>query len=1492
MPKPLNVLILEDNPTDAELLLIELRQSGFEPVWHLVDNEKDFTAYLKPELDLILSDYSLPQFSGLQALRLRNESGYDIPFVIVSGAISEDLAVECMREGASDYLFKDRLERLGMAADNAIKEKRLRDQKQQAEQMLQENEEYLKTIFETTSVATIVIEEDTTLSMVNKEFEILSGYSKEELEGKKSWTEFVAAEDLKRMQEFHRQRRIDPEKTLKYYEFHFINREGSLRDVLLRVDLIPGTKISVASLLDITERKRTDEKLRESEQQYRSVVEDSPLLICRFLPDGTITFVNYEYREYFGNKNDELIGKNIQSTVLEEDREKVFSDIALLSAESSILMSENKNLRRDGEFRWIRWTSRALFDDKEWITSYQAFGEDITERKRTENELRELEANYQSLFKNIPSGIYRSTSDGEILATNPALVRMLGYESEDELKNIHIHDLYVDPENREDILKTISKNGETFTREICLKRKDGQIISVLDNTRTIHDEHGKILYFEGTLTDITERKCAEQEIGTLLELSRQSGTETSLDDLLFSIAARIVEVIPPAEAASIHLYDTERQVLKIKAWAGFKDSEIKGIEFRIDGSLGGRILSTRKPALINNASEDPDYKRVNKPGIKTIKSQIAVPLIYKERVIGIIFADNRTRIGAFSQKDLDFLESIGNQLAGTIENARLFEQVREDQERLRQSEQQYRSVVEDSPLLICRFLPDGTITFVNQEYCKYFGKKYDELIGTNVQSTMPEENSENIVSDITLLSAGSPILASEKKSIKHDGEVRWVRWTNRALFDDKERITSYQAFGEDITERKRAQERELKQYQNVMFLAETAMSFVDFPPEEDIYRFVGEQLREHIGESIVIINSIDQAKGILTTRAVSGLGKLSKGAIKLIGRDPVGLEYDANDENLAYLSDGNLHDCEKGLYEVLLETVPKPVCHALEKLYPFNKMYTMGFVKNDVLFGTVVIFLSQGAELESKETVKSFVKQASIAIQRRQAEEALRQEQEKAQKYLDIAGVIMIALNQKGEVTLINQEGRRILGYEEDELIGKNWFDTCLPEKNVKEIKQVFKKIMVGGDDLVDHYENQVLTKSGEQKIIAWHNTNLWDEKGNCIGILSSGEDISKRERTQQLLNTLNQAGIAMGKALTHTDIFNAIADQLKQLDISCMLFPLDESKTRLYTRYCDYETTLLIKTEKLAGLEHKDLSFPVDTINAYREVIREKKNLFIDNSEQVVQQVLPEFAKGLSTQAIKILRVRKSILVPLIVEDQVLGVFSVQSDDLIQDDIPIVTAFADQLAGAWLKVEFVRKLKKSLDGTIRTIAATVEVRDSYTAGHQLCVSDLATAIANQMGLAESQVEGIRMAGIIHDLGKIRVPAEILSKPGKLSELEFELIKTHPQVGYDLLKNIEFPWPLAQIVLQHHERMDGSGYPQGLMWAEIMLEARILGVADVVEAMSTHRPYRPALGLEKALAQIRKDKGTLLDSEVVDACLKVFEQGYKLTEIEGMFKTS
>ena len=186
-------------------------------------------------------------------------------------------------------------------------------------------------------------------------------------------------------------------------------------------------------------------------------------------------------------------------------------------------------------------------------------------------------------------------------------------------------------------------------------------------------------------------------------------------------------------------------------------------------------------------------------------------------------------------------------------------------------------------------------------------------------------------------------------------------------------------------------------------------------------------------------------------------------------------------------------------------------------------------------------------------------------------------------------------------------------------------------------------------------------------------------------------------------------------------------------------------------------------------------------------------------------------------------------------------------------------------------------KLHQALEGTIQAMALTIEIRDPYTAGHQRRVSKLSCAIAREMGMSENQVEGLRVAGDIHDIGKIYVPAEILSKPGQITAIEYGIIKTHPQVGYDILKTIKFPWPVAQIVLQHHERLDGSGYPLGLSRDQILKEARILSVADIVEAMSSHRPYRPAQGIGKALEEIVQNKGLFYDADVVETCVKLFQ---------------
>ena len=188
------------------------------------------------------------------------------------------------------------------------------------------------------------------------------------------------------------------------------------------------------------------------------------------------------------------------------------------------------------------------------------------------------------------------------------------------------------------------------------------------------------------------------------------------------------------------------------------------------------------------------------------------------------------------------------------------------------------------------------------------------------------------------------------------------------------------------------------------------------------------------------------------------------------------------------------------------------------------------------------------------------------------------------------------------------------------------------------------------------------------------------------------------------------------------------------------------------------------------------------------------------------------------------------------------------------------------------------KKLQKIIEGTAHIITKVVELRDPYSIGHQQRVSKLATAIAQEMELPQDKIEGTKIASLVHDIGKVDLPTEIISKPSKLIEVEFNLIKNYPKVGHDILKKVDFPWPIAEIVLQHQEKIDGSGYPRGLKSDEICIEAKILGVANVVEAMSSYKSYRPALSIHEALTEISKNKNILFDPEVVDTCFKLFKE--------------
>jgi putative nucleotidyltransferase with HDIG domain len=242
----------------------------------------------------------------------------------------------------------------------------------------------------------------------------------------------------------------------------------------------------------------------------------------------------------------------------------------------------------------------------------------------------------------------------------------------------------------------------------------------------------------------------------------------------------------------------------------------------------------------------------------------------------------------------------------------------------------------------------------------------------------------------------------------------------------------------------------------------------------------------------------------------------------------------------------------------------------------------------------------------------------------------------------------------------------------------------------------------------------------------------------------------------------------------------------------------------------------------------------------------------------------------------------RSILCVPLILKDQLVGVLQVlnkrDTKGFNDADLELLTILGNQIATALENARIHARMQKIFHQAVRALSVTTEMRDPYTAGHQHRVAQLAGAIGTEMGLAQEEVGVLGLAGLLHDIGKIVVPAEILSKPGKLTDLELGIIKTHSQIGYEILKEIDFPWQIATIVLQHHELLDGSGYPQGLREADILPEAKILAVADVMEAISSHRPYRPSLGREIGLEEINRHAGSRYDPQAVAACVRLFSE--------------
>lgn len=524
---------------------------------------------------------------------------------------------------------------------------------------------------------------------------------------------------------------------------------------------------------------------------------------------------------------------------------------------------------------------------------------------------------------------------------------------------------------------------------------------------------------------------------------------------------------------------------------------------------------------------------------------------------------------------------------------------------------------------------------------------------------------------------------------------------------------------------------------------------------------------------------------------------------------------------------------------ILKPQEPDVFIDILKRVWQENDTKTRSTTKP---LGEEMDFFRQYNEILFRKLEKKMLDLEMVSEKLKSEEEELRRNEEFLDSVVDnIPNMIFVKDAGNLRFVRFNKAGEDLLGYGRQDLIGKNDYDFFSKEQ-ADFFTSKDREVLKNGR-LVDIPEESIQTRHLGERILHTKKIPITDKEGKSQYLLGISEDVTELKRMEKLLKESEKK---------YRGIFENSIMGIFQVTLDGRYLSVNPAGASMY----GYDSTeemmrLVTNTTKQTYVDPEDRAKLLTLL---------KTNGFVEGFE--AEHYRKDGSKLWVSMNARLIRDTDGTTPPY---------YEVTSDNIT----------ARKIAEGESR-QTLEKLNTVLSSVVQAMAITVETKDPYTAGHQRRVAGLAQAIAQEMNLFKDAIDGIRVAGLIHDIGKISVPAEILSKPTKLTAMEFNIIKVHSEAGYNILKDIDFPWPIAHIVYQHHERLNGTGYPQGLKNGQILLEAKILTVADVVEAMASHRPYRAGLGIDFALDEIEKNKGVFYDPKIVDACVKLFrEKGFR-----------
>ncbi len=719
MDDVLRLLILEDSQDDADLIILRLKQEGFNPDWGRVESEAEYLSALDSPLDIIIADYSLPQYTGLRALEQLKERGLDIPFILISGTMGEEIAVQAIKQGATDYLLKDRPMRLGAAVRNALQERQLRKEKVKAEQTTQRIGERIKILYRVSQeIARVsldleqvysaihlatqklmpaeafvitLVDEDTNENVAVYLIDREGRWPEKRIPANQGLTGYICATGKPFLTN-----NFTPGDEIQTVHF---GEDEPVRSIL-GVPLTLGKKVigmlsaqsyqsgayssEDQSLLEMLsahaavaiQNARLHTAIRNSEEKYRLITENMRDMVWLMDMNLKTIYISPSAFRSRGFTIDEINHMSLDQHITPESLKRTNQILAEKFIpeklnQSDLQLSETVELefyRKDGTTFWSENTFVVIRDEEGNPEGVIGVGRDITERKQSEHAVRESEAKYRSLFENVPDGVYRTKPNGEILAANPALVKMLGFNSLEELSNTNpILDWWVDAEQREQRKQLLEEFGELSSYEVKINDKNHNELIMLDNARIHQNEQGEVQYYQGTLTDITGRIQRQRELEALSTVGAALRTANLQSEIIPVILEQAMN-LAKAQGAAIASVDpySEDILLNVK---GGKDDRFQGIHLRPGEGITGKVFQTGKTFVCDDVTKNSEFAL--KELFQTSTAAICMPLTASGKVISVLWI---MRKEMFEEDELKVLEAITDMTANALQRASLFEQ--------------------------------------------------------------------------------------------------------------------------------------------------------------------------------------------------------------------------------------------------------------------------------------------------------------------------------------------------------------------------------------------------------------------------------------------------------------------------------------------------------------------------------------------------------------------------------------------------------------------------------------------------------------------------------------------------------------------------------------------------------------------------------------------------------------------------------------------------